>query len=125
VSRAGGLVLRVQGVLFFLPAALVEEIVPLPQVTKLPGAPEELLGIALHRDGLVPVIAVDRARDAAIVCCLEGERLALAGAEIVATGIFDGDAGGGVILAGEPAPPFDLRMQYTKVQAERWGGHWG
>lgn len=125
MNRVGGLVLRVQGDLFFLPASHVEEIVPLPQITKLPGAPDELLGIALHRDVVLPVIAIDRARASAIVCTLAGERIALAGAEIVATGVFDAGPGESVLVGGQVAQPFDLRTPYTKVQAERWGGRWG
>ena len=125
VAKVGGLVMRVDGTLVFLSASVAAQIAPLAQITRLPGAPEELLGIALHKDELVPVIAIGSAREAMVICSYMGENIALVGAVVVRAGVFEPAGASGVTFEGERAEAFDLGPVYRKVQAGRWGGGWG
>jgi hypothetical protein len=54
VKRTGGIVVRVDGALRFLPAAVALRVAPPPRVTPVPGAPSELLGITIHEGVIVP-----------------------------------------------------------------------
>jgi purine-binding chemotaxis protein CheW len=118
-------VIRVEGALVFLPASVVREIAPVPQITRVPGAPTNLLGIALHGGELVPVIAVGASREAMIVCTCAGENVGLVGFLLVNAGVFEVDDAKDVMFAGEAAKPLDLPSIYATVQAGRWSGRWG
>jgi hypothetical protein len=124
-DKLGGLVMRMQGTLVFLPAALIVEVGPVPQITRVPGAPDDLLGIALHRDELVPVIAIGPAREAMVICSWGGENVALVGAKILAANVFEADGPTTVLFAGERAHVLDLASIYERVRVGRWGGRWG
>jgi hypothetical protein len=124
-DKVGGLVMRVDGALVFLSSEVAGQVAPLPQITRLPGAPDELLGIALHKDELVPVIAVGSARDSMIICSHIGEHLGLVGGIIVSTGLFEARSPTSVSVGDEHAEAFDLARLYEKVQAGRWKGRWG
>jgi hypothetical protein len=124
-GKLGGLVMRVDGRLVFLSAEVVREVAPLPPITRVPGAPQELLGIALHKDDLVPVIAIGSAREAMVICTHLGEHVGLVGGSVVGTGVFEASASAGVTLAGERAEEFDLGSVYARVEAGRWLGRWG
>jgi hypothetical protein len=125
VQRRGGLLMRLDGTLVFLPADVVGQVAPLPQITRIPGAPEELLGIALHKDELVPVIAIGATREAMVICTHMGEHVGLVGGAIVGTGIFEVSGDSDVTFAGERAVAFDLGSVYARVQGGRWRGRWG
>ncbi len=124
-ERRGGIVVRVEGSLLFLPAAAASRVLPLPQVTRLPGAPSNLVGLAVYDDEIVPIISIGSARGAMILCTYRGERLGLVGAEIAGTGLFDGIEGGGVELDGERAKPLDLATICASVDGANWAGRWG
>jgi hypothetical protein len=117
--------MRVDGKLAFLSAEVVGQVAPLPQITRIPGAPDELLGIALHSDELVPVIAIGSAREAMIICNHAGEHVALVGGTIVGTGVFETTEASVVTFAGEQAEVFDVGAVYARVQTGRWRGRWG
>jgi CheW-like protein len=124
-QKIGGLVVRVDEAPAFLSAAVVLEVVPMPQVTRVPGAPAELLGIALHGDELLPVIAIGEARESMIVCSCAGEHMGLVGGVIVGSGLFEADESNAVEFRGETCRPLDLASIYAKVHSARWGGRWG
>jgi hypothetical protein len=124
-DKIGGLVMRVEGALVFLSSEVAGQVAPLPQITRLPGAPEELLGIALHKDELVPVIAIGSARDSMVICSHVGEHLALVGGVIVSAGLFEAQGPTTVSVGGERAEAFDIAGLYEKVQTGRWKGGWG
>jgi hypothetical protein len=125
VRRLGGLLMRLDGTLVFLPADVVGHVAPMPQMTRIPGAPEELLGIALHKDELVPVIAIGAARESMVICNHMGEHVGLVGGAIIGTGVFDVSGDSDVMFAGERAVAFDLGSVYARVHAGRWRGRWG
>jgi chemotaxis signal transduction protein len=110
-ERRGGLLLRVEGELRFLAASVAVRVAPLPPVEAVPGAPPDLLGIALHEGVVVSVIAIGPRRDAngqntMIVCQHAGELVALVGAEVVEAGTFDEQGA---------AQPLDLAAIYARA----------
>ena len=121
-QKRGGVIVRHQGALRFLPASVVVRIAPCPPISRVPGAPAPMLGIAYEGGEIVPVIALDDARRGAlIVCRYLGEPVGIVGCDVVATGTFEADpsAEGAVIAQGEPARTLDLAATFAKLQGAR------
>jgi hypothetical protein len=119
--RCGGVVLRVEGALRFVPAATAVRIAPAPEaavLTRVPGAPADLIGIALNEGVILPVVAIGRARREMLVCQHGGDLVGLVGGEVVQTGVFDaaGDGAGGVTCQGEIARVLDVASVYAQIQ---------
>jgi hypothetical protein len=125
-SKRGGVLLRLEGTLHFVPASVALAVTGAPQIARVPGAPEALLGAALHEGEVVPVIAIGRARESMLVCSYLGEKVGLLGARIEATGLYDVDpeAADAVCHAGESARTLDLAAIYAQVQGDGWAGRW-
>jgi hypothetical protein len=117
--RRGGLLLRVDGELRFVSAAIASRVGPPPRVTHVPGGPPELLGIAMHGGVVVPVVAVGEARGEMVVCQYAGELVGLVGGEIVRSGMFEAvpDRPDVVEVDGERVPSLDVGAVYARVQA--------
>jgi hypothetical protein len=124
-AKRGGVLLRVAGDLVFVPALVAVSVVPFPLITRVPGAPADLLGIALDRDEILPVVAIGDVREAMVVCTYRGESIGLVGGALVASGMFDVDGDEAVVFAGEHARPLDLPGLYAAVHRGGWGGRWG
>ena len=116
----GGLLLRAHGELLFLPANEASRLAPLPPITRVPGAPAPVLGVAIQEDELVTVIAIGEARESLIVCSHRGDRLGLVGGEVVATGMFETDADGVVLHGAERARAIDLDGLCAGLRSEGW-----
>ncbi len=114
----GGLVLRVDGELRFLPAALAARVAPAPRITAVPGAPPDLLGIAMHEGTIVPVVAIGSARAEMVVCQHAGELVGLLGGEVVRAGRFEAVEGRAdlVQVDDERARQLDVGALYARVQ---------
>jgi purine-binding chemotaxis protein CheW len=110
----GGLVLLVDGHRMFIPATVALKVARVPTVTRVPGAPPELLGIALHEGAVVPIIALGAARSAMVVCSFAGEKVGLVGGDVVETGLCD-TTGTRVV---------DLASTFAKIQAGGWSSGW-
>ncbi len=125
-DKVGGLLVRVGGVLHFLPTSMVLAIAPAPSVSRVPGAPTDLLGVAAHEGAIVPVISIGDERGVMVVCSYGGERLGLVGATVVGAGLFEREPESlGVSFSGEAARPLDLSLLYTRVLGGAWAGRWG
>lgn len=126
-ARRGGVVLRIGAELRFLPAAVALRVAPSPRITVVPGAPAELVGIAVHEGAVVPVIAVGEGRDEMVVCQHAGELLGIVGGRVERTGTFD------VVTAhpdlvevdGANVRPLDVGGLYARVQTGARSGRWG
>lgn len=120
------MLVRLDGTLHFVPASVALAITTPPPIARVPGAPEALLGAALHDGDVVPVLSIGSARDAMLVCSYLGEKVGLLGASIVATGLYDVDpeAADAVRHQGETARTLDLAAIYARVQGEGWAGRW-
>ncbi|HEY3819605.1 MAG TPA: hypothetical protein VGL81_20695 [Polyangiaceae bacterium] len=126
-QRRGGVVLRVAGELRFVAAPVALRVSPTPRLTAVPGAPPELVGIAVHEGAVVPVVAVGEARGEMVVCQHAGELLGIVGGEVVRTGSFDvvADRPELVLVDGERARPLDIATVYARIQAGHRPGRWG
>jgi hypothetical protein len=125
-AKRGGVLLRLEDALWFVPASVALSLAPAPQVARVPGAPPALLGVALEDGEVLPVIALGPARGAMIVCSYLGEKIGIIGGEIVGTGLFDvdADAADAVRFGDERARSLDIASIYARVQGEGWAGRW-
>ncbi len=124
-SKRGGLLLRVDKALHFLPAASAVRIALTPELARVPGAPAELLGIAAHEGDIVPVVAIGQDRSNMVVCSYSGELLGIVGATVVGAGLFDAADGDDVSFLGEPAKTLDLASIYARLKGGAWAERWG
>jgi hypothetical protein len=118
----GGVVFRVGPDVFFLPASVATKVMPMPEVARVPGAPPEIAGFTLVGGATVPVVAigdVPRKRGPMLLVTHLGERIALVGLEILATGRFEAE-GEGVTHGGRTARLFDVAALVAKVKDGRW-----
>ena len=118
-GKRGGIVLRVDGELRFVPASVAVRVGPIPRITAVPGAPPELVGIAMHEGVVLPVVAVGAARKDLVVCQHAGELMGLVGGEVERTGSFDvvPDRPELVQVDGERVRPLDVAAAYARVQS--------
>ena len=126
-GKRGGVALRVGGELRYLPAALALKVTHAPRITPVPGAPEELVGIAVHDGVVLPVLAIGPDRGEMVVCQHAGELLGVVGGSVVRTGSFEvvGDRPELVRVDGETARPLDVASLYARVQAGARPGRLG
>ena len=118
-----GVVVRHEGTLRFLPASVVVRIAPRPPISRVPGAPKSLLGIAYTGGEIVPVVSISEKNDGPLVVCRYlGEPVGIVGCEVVRTGTFDADpsAEGAVIAEGGPVRSLDLAATFASLQSARW-----
>ncbi len=120
----GGIVFRARGAHFFLPAEVALRVVPRPHITRVPGAPPGLLGIALSEGTILPVIELDMDLATMIVCMHGGEPLGLVGATDIVSGVFPASGADGVVAGGRVATALDLAEQYERVHGVSWGAGW-
>jgi chemotaxis signal transduction protein len=132
--RRGGVIVKHDGALRFLPASIVTAITPCPPISRVPGAPKTLLGIVHTGGEIVPVVGgpaeggtphammVDGARGKPLlVCQYLGEPIGLLGWDVVSTGIFDvDDVERGVMVDGQLARPLDLAATVASLESARW-----
>jgi len=141
MKRRSGLVVRTaegrdgaRPLFGFLPVERVESIVRMPRVSPVVGARPPMLGVAQVHGGVIPVIAPyadarphsappgrDPSARVLVVCLLAGERLGLAGIEIVSVGHFDGDEAS-VRSSGERVGDVDLASLASELHARPWAG---
>jgi hypothetical protein len=117
-ASKGGVLLRVDGELRFLPGSVAVRVSPAPRLTSVPGAPPELLGITMYEGSIVPVVAIGAARGDMVVCQHAGELVGLVGGEVVRTGRFDAvaDRADLVQIDGERVRQLDVSGVYGRVQ---------
>jgi hypothetical protein len=118
--------LRVEHVYCFVPASVALRVAPTPRVTSFPGAPAELVGVALYEGLIVPVVAIGPQRREMVVCQHAGELLGLVGGEVVQSGSFEVVAGRAdcVVYDGQYAQLVDVTAIYGRVLAGVRPGPW-
>ncbi len=126
-ARHGGVVFRAGEHLSFLPASVALKVIPMPMVARVPGAPEDVLGVALVDGETLPVVRVGSAPlagGALLVITFLGDRLGLAGIEVLATGRFESMPetahGEHVLHEGTVARLFDVAAVVSQVREGRW-----
>jgi chemotaxis signal transduction protein len=126
-GSVGGVLLRIARKSFFLPASVAIKVLPMPVVARVPGAPPDLVGVALVEGEMVPVVALaelvpmrsGRDNRPMLVCSFHGERIGLVGLEIVATGKFTGDETH-IDHQGERIEAFDVASVLARLKEGRW-----
>lgn len=96
-TRPSHLVFATGTALYAVPAERAEEVVVLPELTRVPGAPPHLLGVFAHRGEVVPVVdlsvltgsAPETARRAVLVR-LETGTLALTASKVSGVAVLGG-----------------------------------
>jgi hypothetical protein len=126
-NKIGGVIVRADGALRFVPASVAIRVAPPPRITPVPGAPPELVGVAMYEGAILPVVAIGSARGEMIVCQHATEVIGLVGAEVLSTGTFEVAAGSEdrVLLKGEGVETLDVAAIYARVQANARPGRWG
>lgn len=111
-----GVLLRIDGALHFVAATDAVSIEQMPRVDPVPGSPAEVAGITSYGGEIIPVILLGATPSRVMVVVRhETELVGLAGAEIVATGIFP----------EEDAPALDIAALHARLQGAAWAGRWG
>ena len=118
-TQRAGILLRAGTSLHFVPASVALRVAHSPRVTAVPGAPSDLLGIALQGGVILPVIAIGPEREEMLVCQHAGELVGLVGARVVRSGSFEraGEGSDAVVFEGERAEVLDVAEIYSRVQA--------
>jgi hypothetical protein len=127
----------------FVPAEVARRLTALSSVTPVPGARPPIAGIALADGAVVTVLSIGQAlvrpaskpsyepgedwvvpgADRAVLCHLGGFDVALTGATVLATGVFDvAPDGEGVLWRSEVVPAIDVRALYAEAEATTWAG---
>jgi hypothetical protein len=135
--------------LAFVPAEVAVRITALSSLTAVPGVWPPVAGIALADGAVVTVLSISPAAsaalsasgsvagerrsyepgedwivpgaDRAVLCNLGGFEVALAGATVLATGIFDAAPDGdGVFWRGDVVPTIHVRALYAQAEATMW-----
>jgi hypothetical protein len=127
VHKRGGILLRVDGALFFLSSSVTLRVAPAPRVTPVPGGPPDLVGVAMNEGTIMPVVSIGSIHAEMIVCQHAGEPVGLVGAEVVRAGLFavPPDRPESVDHQGQFVPPLDVTAIYARVQAAARPGRWG
>jgi chemotaxis signal transduction protein len=100
----------VGGEVRLLPATVAQRVIATPPITRVPGSPPQLLGIALHEGTVVSVIALGPAGSTMVICQHAGENLGLVGAEVLDAGTFGDSYVTGVL---------DIEGIYNQVRQPR------
>jgi hypothetical protein len=103
MARGAGLVLSIPGGRRFLPAFLVERVVPMPRLSSVPGSGVKL---ALVRGRVISVLELGPRSSHLVVCTVNGEPVGLSGLEVERSGFFEAHAEG-VEVDGEIVSAFD------------------
>jgi hypothetical protein len=104
MPAGAGLVVRLRSERRFLPAILVQNVVPTPRLSRVPGS---TLCLALVQGRVLPVLELGPPGGVLVVCHNEGEAVALAGLEVEKSGFFPA-AGDGVLVEEESVSPLDI-----------------
>lgn len=131
---SGGVVFRIGEAWHFVSATVAREILASPETTRVPGAPPELVGLALVAGEPLPIVDIRwyepslraesrpplRPLSPMLVCTYLGERVGFVGLEIVRTGCFEATADGGVRFEAREVPMFDVGSVVVALRERRW-----
>ncbi len=125
-AKAAGLLVSVGPEARFIPASIAVRVTPAPPITRVPGSPPELVGVALYEGAVVPVLALGPARADMVVCTWAGETVGLVGGDTFETGTFDvaSDSTDAVEHGGRRWATLDVPAMCAAVQSAARRGPW-
>lgn len=109
---SGGVVVRVQGTLFFVSADTVRVITPGPMTSPVCGTS---VGIALLAGHIAVVLSLGEPTSTALLCDVDGDPMVVTGTAAVATGYYQ-RADEGVVYEGRVIPTLDIVARYRQVE---------
>lgn len=144
-----GVVFRIGDRHHFLPAAVAQKVMSMPEVARMPGGPPELRGVALVDGNMIPIVDVNpleappsSLRDlrqprelrtpsskAMLVALVPSsplggaaglEPVGLVGLDVVATGSFESEDGISARWGAAYAQPFDVVEAIARVREGLW-----
>jgi hypothetical protein len=122
MATRGGLLMRSEEGLRFIPADVAQNLVPEPEISDVPGTG---VGMALVGGEVLPVLPLGGSAGAVVVCEVRGERIAFSGLCPEAAGFFEA-LPGGVRVGSELVPELDLAAIRAGVEkrllSQRGGG---
>lgn len=121
MATRGGLLMRSDQGLRFIPADVAQNLVPEPEISDVPGTG---VGMALVGGEVLPILPLGSNAGAVVVCEVRGERIAFSGLSPEAAGFFEA-LPGGVRVGKELVPELDLsevRSQVEKRLLRQRGG---
>ncbi len=71
----------------FLSSSVALRVVPMPELTTVPGAPREVLGVALHEGEVILVLSAGQRTAELLVCRIDDSLVGLAGLQIRRVGV--------------------------------------
>ncbi len=117
----GGIVLRAASGSFFVPAAVARELRTAPEITRILGAPEDVLGVALTAGEVVPVVRIGVDRRLLLLCSVQDDLLGVVGFEGARAGLFaEASEGTGVSIDGHDVPELALVELRDLLVVDRW-----
>jgi hypothetical protein len=117
----GGIVLTTATKKFFVPASAARELRAAPEITRILGAPEDVLGVALTAGEVVPVVRIGVDRRLLLLCEVQNDLLGIVGFTDARAGLFPAtEAGDGVELDGESVPALAVTELRDLLLLDRW-----
>lgn len=111
MPAGAGLVVRLGTERRFLPAILVQNVVPAPRLSRVPGS---AIRLALVQGRVLPVVELGPAQGELVVCHNEGEAVALAGLAVEESGFFPA-AGDGVLVGEQRVQALDISAELQRA----------
>lgn len=117
----GGIVLRAASGSFFVPATVARELRTAPEITRILGAPDDVLGVALTAGEVVPVVRIGVDRRLLLLCNVQDDLLGVVGFEGARAGLFpEASEGTGVSVDGQDVPELALVELRDLLVVDRW-----
>jgi hypothetical protein len=109
---AAGLIVKLSGELYFLPAELSLSVLARPVVSRVPGTK---IGMTLFGGRVIPVIELGADPRDLVVCDSGGEAVALGGLEVLEAGFFEWDDEQ-IVHAGRRIEPLDVVAELERAE---------
>jgi hypothetical protein len=114
MSAGAGLLLTAGGKRHFLPAFVVESVVPMPRLSAVPGSRVKL---GLVKGRVLSVLELGPPSSHLVVCVVDGEPIGLSGVNVERSGFFEPRAGG-VDVDGVLVSVFDVAEMVAAKRME-------
>lgn len=113
MAKGAGLLLTTDRGRRFLPAFLVDRVVPMPRLSSVPGARVKL---ALVKGRVISVLELGPPSSHLVVCLVNGEPVGLSGLNVERSGFFEARAEG-VEVDGDIVTAFDPAKEISRLGA--------
>lgn len=122
MNTESGIIFRVGETHSFLPAEIARQILALPRITPIPGAPRWCVGLAVVHGNPTAIVSAEPEMPlhVLVLSMYAGETLGLGITEVIAAGAFPRDQDGNVVGPSGPVRDFDFASLYARVRQSEW-----